>query len=241
MNRWRSAARSLVRTTTELIYPQLCVMCGAERPDGRICALCRELLPRNVTACERCAVPLETSLPQGVHCADCQKKPPAFEFARAPFVYAFPVDCALKALKFDRHLHYVPAFADYLVPELRLLEGRVDALLPVPLHRWRYVRRGFNQAIELCKPLHRATGLPVNFEVERVKATQMQSGLSASERRRNLKDAFAVSAKLGCRRPLIVDDVMTTGATCRRLAEVLLQNGAERVGVLVVARSTIRR
>ena len=98
-----------------------------------------------------------------------------------------------------------------------------------------------NQAIELCKPLHRATGLPVNFEVERVKATQMQSGLSASERRRNLKDAFAVSAKLGCSRPLIVDDVMTTGATCRRLAEVLLQNGAERVGVLVVARSTIRR
>ena len=127
--------------------------------------------------------------------------------------------------------------ADYLLPELTSLADRVDALLPVPLNRWRYARRGFNQAIELCKPLARSSGLPINFDVKRVKATLPQSGLSALQREQNLQDAFTIPRKLSCRRPLIVDDVMTTSATCSQLAQLLLASGAESVGVLVVARS----
>ena len=131
---------------------------------------------------------------------DCQQRPPPFGFARAPFVYAFPIDTALKAMKFKRQLQYVPAFTDYLLPELRSLADRVDALVPVPLNRWRYARRGFNQAIELCKPLARASGLPINFDVKRVKATLPQSGLSALQRKQNLQDAFTVPRRLNCRR-----------------------------------------
>ena len=234
----RQAGKKLVGAGLDFICPQICVLCGLERPGSCICELCRRLLPRNALACKRCAEPLDIALADGVFCANCQLHTPPYEFARAPFVYAFPLDCALKSMKFKRQLHYVPAFAEFLLEEINSMAERVDALLPVPLHHWRHARRGFNQAIELCRPLRRATGLPMELNVRRTRATKSQSGLSASERRRNLKDAFAICGTLKCRRPLIVDDVMTTGETCRRLAELLLNNGAEQVGVLVVARST---
>ena len=240
MNGQNSLLGKMLHAVGDALYPQLCALCGLENPDRRICHLCREILPDNTLACERCAVPVEMNLTPGTYCADCQHAPPPFEYARAPFLYAFPVDTALKAIKFGRELHYIPAFADYLLPELEQLADRVDALLPMQLHRWRHARRGFNQAIELCKPLKRASGLPVILNVVRVKATRSQSDLNAAERKRNLKDAFAVRGKLKCRQPLIVDDVMTTGETCRQLARVLLRHGAQRVGVLVVARSTLR-
>ena len=240
MSSWRTCAQTLVTGAAELLFPQFCAFCGLENPGARICEFCRSLLPGNTQACERCAEPLEARLPDGVHCASCQQRPPPFRYARAPFIYSFPVDSALKSLKFNRDIHYAPVFAEFLLAELQSFPMDIDALLPVPLHRWRHTRRGFNQAIELCKPLRRASGLPMPGNVHRVRPTRTQSGLSAMERRRNLRDAFAVSGKLVCRRPLIVDDVMTTGETCRRLADVLLRHGAQEVGVLAVARSTIR-
>ncbi|MEX2125924.1 MAG: phosphoribosyltransferase family protein [Woeseia sp.] len=113
-----------------------------------------------------------------------------------------------------------------------------DALLPVPLHHWRHSLRGFNQAVELCKPLSRETGLPLLRSAKRIRRTRPQTGLDAAARRRNVKDAFAVTGKLNCRHPLIVDDVMTTGETCRQLAHALLDAGAVTVGVLTVARAS---
>jgi ComF family protein len=97
--------------------------------------------------------------------------------------------------------------------------------------------RGFNQATELCRPLHRATGLPILTQAVRVRATSAQTGLHAAERKRNLENAFAVSGKLQCRHPLIVDDVITTGETCSQLAMSLMEAGAESVSVLTVARA----
>lgn len=157
--------------------------------------------------------------------------------ARAPLVYDFPVDNVLKAIKFRRQLWYIPAFAGLLLPSLRNEFAGVDALLPVPLHRWRQMTRGFNQALELCRPLQKATGLPVNTQAVRVRATTAQTGLNATARKRNLRNAFAVPGKLRCRHPLIIDDVITTGETCSQLATVLLRAGAQSVSVLTVARS----
>jgi ComF family protein len=147
------------------------------------------------------------------------------------------VDSALKSLKFRRQLAYGPVFSAAL---LRVFEEEcrsADALAPVPLHRWRYLRRGFNQAVELCRPLARATGLPLLRNLLRVTATAPQSGLKARERRQNLAGAFRVTGELACKHPLIVDDVMTTGETCRALSLCLLTAGAETVSVLVVARA----
>ena len=151
--------------------------------------------------------------------------------------YEWPVDTALKALKFHGQLVYAAAFAELLLPIVSTRFAEVDALCPVPLHRWRQARRGFNQAMELCRPLARALRLPVASNLRRVRATRPQSGLGRVARRRNLHEAFAISGPLRCRYPLLVDDIMTTGETCWRLSELLLDSGAERVGVLTVARA----
>jgi ComF family protein len=124
-----------------------------------------------------------------------------------------------------------------LLAELSLHFPDVDALVPVPLHRRRHVARGFNQAHELCRPLVRRTGLPLVRDARRIRPTAPQTGLDAVARRRNLRNAFVVVRKLRCRHPLIVDDVMTTGETCRQLALALLKAGAATVNVLTVARA----
>ncbi len=217
--------------------PRRCAFCNSAVKDKRVCVRCDDLLPRVGNTCERCAATL-ADVPRGdVVCGACQRTPPPFARARAAFEYAFPIDTALKSLKFNRQLHYVPVFSAALLTILqRELDG-VDALVPMPLHRWRYALRGFNQAYELCKPLARASRLPVVRNVRRVKPTVSQTGLNAAERRRNLAQAFAVSGRLRYSRLLIVDDVMTTGETCRQLALTLLAAGATQVDVLIAARA----
>jgi ComF family protein len=160
---------------------------------------------------------------------------PPFEKARAPLKYEFPVDAVIKAIKFQRQLWYVPVCAELLLQTLISEFTEVDALLPVPLHRWRQMTRGFNQAMELCRPLQKATGLPIITQAVRVRATSAQTGLNAAERKKNLRGAFVVFGTLESRHPLIVDDVMTTGETCSQLAVTLKEAGAESVSVLTVA------
>ena len=162
---------------------------------------------------------------------------PLFVAALAPLEYSFPVDAALKALKFKRRLDYAPAFAELLRRMISQLPDDIDALLPVPLHWRRHAMRGFNQAVELCGPLRKQMGLPVLSNLKRVKATSKQSGLDADERRRNLQHAFVATAPVEMRHVLIIDDVITTGETCRQLATVVLAAGAKKVSVLAVARA----
>lgn len=228
-----AAVSSLLR----LLLPHSCVICGLSLAEGHFCGACRSDLPWTGIACERCGKPLAVPLPPGAYCSDCQLRPPPFEKAFAPLLYIFPVDGALKALKFRRQLFYAPAFGKLFLPLLEEIFTDVDALLPVPLHPRRHARRGFNQAAELCRPLRRKSGLPVIGNVRRVRFTKPQSGLDALERRRNMKAAFAVHGSLYFRHPLVVDDVITTGETCRQLAGTLLAAGAERVSVLAVARA----
>ncbi len=168
--------------------------------------------------------------------AACKSDMSPFVAAVAPLEYSFPVNAALKALKFKRRLDYVPAFAELLRRMLSELPDDIDALLPVPLHWRRHVMRGFNQAVELCEPLRKQTGLPVVPGIKRVRPTSKQSGLDAIERRRNLQHAFAAGDPVDRRHVLIIDDVITTGETCRQLAKVVLAAGAEKVSVLAVAR-----
>lgn len=114
---------------------------------------------------------------------------------------------------------------------------RPDGLVPVPLHPARLAQRGFNQARELAQPVARAGGLPVLDDAcRRVAATPAQAGLTAAQRRRNLRGAFAVTADLAGLRLAIVDDVLTTGSTAGALARELLRAGAASVEVWAVAR-----
>jgi ComF family protein len=230
----------MIRARFDSIWKRSCVFCGDPDNGSGICDRCLLVLPWNDVICEHCGQPVADELPAGVSCAACQARPPTFDKARSPLHYAFPADTALKAMKFRRQLMYAPAFARLLAPVFGSEFESCDALVAVPLHRWRHITRGFNQAGELCKELAAQVSIPVLDNVFRVRATPTQSGLSSAKRKQNLRGAFAVDGKLQARYPLIIDDVITTGATCEHLARALKIGGAKKVGVLTVARSSYR-
>jgi ComF family protein len=195
------------------LWPNLCAFCG--QPDAQpVCAPCQADLPWL----------------DPVFALD------PFETAVAPLAYAFPVNAAIKRLKFRRKLFYVPAFAWLLRGSLDRLPDGIDALLPMPLHWRRQAMRGFNQAAEIARGIQSATGLPAIANVIRCRHTPYQSGLTAAQRRRNLREAFRVRGTISNQHVLIVDDVITTGATCRQTAQALFDAGVSAVSVLAIAR-----
>ena len=199
--------------------PLRCVFCGARtrEPEKHVCAGCDADLPR-----------IESPPPPTTS---------AFEVEVAPLAYEFPVDAAIKALKFQRRLFYAPAFAELLCQACGLLPDDIDAVVPVPLHWRRRWFRGFNQAHEIGRPVARYLGLSLINGVFRRRATPSQSGLNAHERARNLRGAFVVSRPISHRHVLIIDDVITTGATVRQLCHALQVAGVEKTSVLAVARA----
>jgi ComF family protein len=201
------------------LLPRRCAFCATrcEEHETHICEPCLDDLPWQTEIVLLATAPLAVSI--------------------APFEYRFPIDAALKALKFKRRLDYVPAFADMLWRIHAELPQDIDALLPVPLHWRRHAVRGFNQAVELCRELKKRTGLPVLQNFRRCRATPFQSGLEAGERRRNLRDAFESRGRVKAQHVLIIDDVITTGATCSELARVARAAGAEKVSALAIART----
>lgn len=225
----------MLRLNLSNLLPSLCALCHQPSPASRICSGCRSDLPGCGPACWYCAEPLPA--PLAVPCARCQHRRPPWRRCVAALPYAWPVDHALKALKYSRQLLWAAALGELLPPVFEREFADCDALAPVPLYRWRHARRGFNQATELCRPLQRATGLPLLGSLRRVRNTRPQSGLGRKQRRKNLQRAFEVQEPLACHHPLLIDDVMTTGETCRQLTKLLLAAGAESVSVLVVARA----
>ena len=207
----------LLRLFDDAVMPMRCAFCGVRttQEERHVCADCADDLPW-IEAPSRLA---------------------PFRVALAPLAYEFPVDAALKALKFRRRLWYGPALAQLACRSIDALPGDIDGVLPVPLHWRRQWRRGFNQAREIARPVARQLGVPLIGGVRRVRATRPQSGLSAGERQRNLMGAFVASGRCRARHALIVDDVITTGATIAQLGRAVLDGGADKVSVLAVARA----
>ena len=209
----------MLRAMDNAIMPVRCVFCGTRTYEGEgyICCGCLDDLPWNEPAIFRSVAHLECVI--------------------VPLAYEFPVDAAIKAFKFRRRLYYGPAFAQLLGHVCQELPCDVDAVLPVPLHWRRKWWRGFNQALEIAKPLARHLDLPVIHAARRQRATPPQSGLSAKARSKNLKGAFRVRPLDKYKHILIIDDVITTGATLGHLAEVLHRSGVSRLSAMAVARS----
>lgn len=210
-----------------------CFLCGREGGVQPVCRACAERLPlwAGATACPCCGLPGT----QGETCGRCLRAPPGFDGTLALFEYGFPVVQMVQALKYGGALELAPWLGTRLS---KLAHGGWDVLLPVPLHARRLGERGFNQALELARPLAKAWGVPVAPRLaRRVKLTPAQAGLSARERARNLRAAFQVTGDVSGLRVAVVDDVMTTGATLDALARALKAAGAARVDNLVVART----
>ncbi len=189
--------------------------------------------------CDGCGTPFEYDL--GARCTACLAKPRAFDAARAACLYDEVSRDPILKLKHADRLDLAPLFARWLSRAARTLIDEADAIAPVPLHRGRLLRRRYNQAAEIARPLSGLTGVAYLPDVlVRRRATQTQGGKSGSGRRRNVAGAFEVpaarAAQVAGKRILLVDDVMTTGATAEGCARALKAAGAVRVDVAVIAR-----
>jgi ComF family protein len=215
-----------------------CQGCGERGAGGRdLCRACDAALPRIRVACLTCGLPLRDPSADP-RCDACRRAPPLLTRVVAPFLYAPPLDRWLPRFKFHHDLA-AGRLLSQLMLEACATAPRPDALVPVPLHRARLRSRGYDQALELAKPLARALALPLRTDLlARVRATSAQSSLHAVQRHRNLRGAFAPMA--GCRPPAhiaLIDDVMTTGATLHAAAQALLEAGATHVDAWTCART----
>lgn len=233
----------LLRQLLDAVYPPFCVLCGASGEQGRnLCAGCAAELPQVGHACARCGRPMIASA--GAVCGRCIRKPPPYTGVFAPLRYADPVDRLIAEYKFRGRLVHAALFAALLI-EAAEASGRrpPELLLPVPLHRSRLRERGYNQALELARPLARHWRVRVDaFALTRVRATAAQMQLPARQRLKNVRGAFAL--RDGFRPPesvAVVDDVMTTGATVSEIAKLLRRAGVKRVEVWAVARAGVGR
>ena len=214
--------------------PLHCLACGEPGDDGLdLCACCRRALPCAASACPRCAVPL--ALPGT--CGDCLRRPPPLHAAHAAFSYAPPLDRLLPRYKFHRDLASGRLLAQLMARAFAGCE-RPQALVPVPLHPARLRQRGYDQALELARPVATLLGLPLRAGLlQRVRATPAQSQLDAPARRRNLRGAFQAASQSLPAHVALVDDVMTTGATLHAAATALRRAGVARVDAWVCART----
>ena len=229
----------VMRRLLDVVYPPVCVLCAARGAAGRnLCAACAAELPQIEHACKRCGRSLSPTA--GLVCGRCLRRPPPYVDVFAPFRYAEPVDRLIAEFKFRGKLTHAALFGDLLI-EAAGASGRSppELLLPVPLHRSRLRERGYNQALELARPLARHWGVRVDaFALSRVRATAAQMQLPAKQRLKNVRGAFAL--RDGMRLPAsvaIVDDVMTTGATVSEITKLLRRAGVKRVEVWAVARA----
>ncbi len=183
--------------------------------------------------CPVCALPT----PLGEICGQCLRHPPAFDATHAAFTYDFPMDTLLKALKYRGLLHVADIVAGELALLLRDLSPP-DLLIPMPLHPQRLQERGFNQALEICRKLAPLHGYPLSLDaVVRVRHSAPQASLPLAQRAKNVKGIFAATQDMAGKSVLVVDDIMTSGASLNELAKTLKQAGATRVECCLAART----
>lgn len=223
--------RVLRRIGDELL-PGRCLLCGERAVGGPLCAPCDADLPALPAArCPQCG---DSSMAAET-CGHCQRQPPHFSACHAALPYAFPVDRLVQALKYGHQLALAPWFGRRLAATVSTLPDLVVAL---PLHPSRLRERGFNQAVEIARTLATCLDRPLLAEgFIRSRATQAQADLPLSARAANVRGAFESRIDFGGRSVLLVDDVMTSGATLDEAARVLRLHGAGNVAVAVVARA----
>ena len=210
-------------------------MCGAESAGDAVCEACARALPnRPPSACPRCGLP---GLDGGC-CAACEREKPAYDATLALYDFVFPVDAMVHALKYRHRLSMASFFGAALAARAQDFGAQADLILPMPLHPRRLAERGFNQAVELARPLARVRGLPLGLAVvSKLRDIPAQAGLDREARLRNPRGVFECDVSLQGQRVIVVDDVMTTGATLGELARTLKRQGASWVGNVVVART----
>jgi ComF family protein len=236
-------AAAVLKMPARVLFPPVCAGCGRQvSQPGSLCGACwpkLRLLDR--PWCPVMGTPFTHDMGEGFLSAEAIANPPPFARARAAAAYTGVARQMVQRLKYNDRTDLAPWMAGWMVRAGFELFRDADLIVPVPLHRWRFFRRRFNQSAELARTVGRLTGVPFDpLAVLRVKVTKQQVGLGHKEREENVRAAFAVPASAAARvrgkRVLLVDDVYTTGATVSAVTRALRKGGASAVDVLTFAR-----
>jgi ComF family protein len=229
----------------DTVYPPRCLACTEATESARgLCAACwRDTAFIAGTACVKCGVPLIGEAGPEDICESCLRHPPAWDRGAAVLLYDGAGRRMVLQLKHGDRLDMVPPLAGWMASTGARagLIARADVIAPVPLHWRRLIRRRYNQSAELARRLSRITGKPAVADLlVRHRQTTPQEGMNRAARAANQEGAFAVRprhvARVSGRSVLLIDDVLTSGATLSNCAETLRAAGAKRIDVLVLAR-----
>jgi len=234
--------RQLLRhwhSCTQLL-PYTCPVCNAISSE-RICTSCTQSLPTIKAQCQQCGLPLypNESDTGKLYCGRCLSKRPYFDRCISPFHYKPPINQLITDLKFHQKLYYANLLGHLLLEKIKQQNTPLpECIIPVPLHSKRLRQRGFNQALEIARPIARILSLPLEpFYCQRIIATSPQMQQNRQARQNNIKNAFKINQPVSYQHIAIVDDVMTTGSTVNELARKFRQCGVEQIQIWSVARS----
>lgn len=245
MSESRASFKSWLDAGLNFIYPAFCQICGENRAssdEGYVCADCwtdvRFIQP---PFCARCGLPYDGVITTSFECSNCREMELHFSSARSAVVARGVVLDVIHRYKYSRALWFEPFVADLLIRQAKpvLAEQKWDWIVPVPLHGLKKREREFNQAERLGAHLARATNIPLNSGLlERVQPTRTQTLLTRKERMANVRSAFRLQKKqsLQGQKIVLLDDVLTTGATTSACAKILHAAGASEICVWTVAR-----
>ena len=235
------AARSAARIVLDFALPPRCPGCGSvAEEDHRFCLTCWQKLHfLGEPCCARCGLPFPFDQGKGAECGKCLASPPEYDRLRAAVAYGEIARKVALKLKYGRRPGVAGTMASFM--HRHLIEDKEALLVPVPLHRWRIWKRGYNQSALIAAALAKRSGHAAHAELlERSKATPVLRGMNRRERAEAVRGAFRVPdrarAKIAGRSIILVDDVHTSGATANACAKALKRAGAGQVDILCWAR-----
>lgn len=241
-----ASGKHVARMAVNTIFPPRCFLCAEMVVQaGHICTDCWQNL-HFITApqCHSCGHPFEYALADGALCGGCIEHEPPYDMARAVLSYDDASRKLVTRFKFGDMLHPAEALANWMVRAGKDCLADADMMMPVPLHRVRLIRRRYNQAALLAKAISKQSKVPLLVDgMVRVRRTTPQTGLSRRQRKVNVRGAFQLSEQalqaVQKKRIVLIDDVMTTGATLEACAILLKKAGAAEVRVLTLARTLL--
>lgn len=223
----------------QICLPPTCVLCRhpAQRAQN-ICYLCEQTLSSVAHSCQQCAHPLSMG---HLRCGVCLQNTPPFEYTFALFPYCEPISQLILGLKFQQKLTYAQTLGELLTKQIRTNwykdKPLPNVILPVPLHPRRLRERGFNQAVEIARPIAKALDIPVDLHgLKRTRQTTAQAELPAAARKSNVQHAFTACRDYYGQSIAVIDDVVTTGHTIRACCTELKRAGAGDIHVWCAAR-----
>lgn len=222
----------------DCLFPPTCFLCNLSCDHSHdLCEACAINFTKNTNCCSKCGDAIETPIKTAL-CGKCLSNPPAYDKTHAPYIYQSGIRHLIQTLKFNNDYKNSRLLGNLIADSAIDSITFPEVIIPVPLHPVRYRQRGFNQSLEIARTVSERLSIPLDYSsCQRRKYTLQQSALPAKQRHQNLRNAFTISRPINAKHIVILDDVMTTGATANEMAATLKKAGATRVDIWVCARA----